>query len=243
MEKVGVIIQARMGSTRLPGKVMLDINGKTVLEQVINRVKLSKKVDEIIIATTTLERDEIIAKESNKCHVKSYRGSEEDVLSRYYYAAKENNIDTIVRVTSDCPLIDPFILDEIVDYYQNSNYTMVTNAGADVSNRTYPRGLDVEVFSFKMLEEAFNKATKKHHKEHVTPYIYEKSNNVFYYKDKNDYSKYRWTLDTEEDYKLIKEVYKGLNDKGEFFYKDIITLMEMNPELERINGHIEQKKI
>src|SRR5690554_5366006 len=113
--RIGAIIQARMGSSRLPGKVMKELKGKTVLEHVIERVKQSKMIEEIIIATTVHDRDDVIELEAVRCGVKAFRGSEDDVLSRYYYAAKENEIDVVVRITSDCPLIDPRILDEIVE--------------------------------------------------------------------------------------------------------------------------------
>ncbi|MDR7856912.1 glycosyltransferase family protein [Tissierella sp.] len=242
--KIVAIIQARMGSTRLPGKVMKKVGDKTILEHVISRVGQSKLVDEIITATTTKVDDDAIVYETNRLGVKYYRGSEDDVLSRYYYAAKENKADIVVRITSDCPLIDPIIVDEIIELYKNNKYDLVTNAGSDLTQRTYPRGLDTEVFSFKQLEIAYNEANKKHQREHVTPYIYENSNNIFYYKNDIDYSKYRWTLDTEEDFELIsmvyEELYKGQHD---FYLKDIIELFERKPELFSINAHIEQKKV
>jgi spore coat polysaccharide biosynthesis protein SpsF len=241
--KIGVIIQARMGSTRLPGKVMLKIRDKTVLGHVIERVKQSKLIDEVIIATTNDKNDDIIVEESLKYGVKFFRGDESDVLSRYYYAAKENNLDVIVRITSDCPLIDSKVIDEIVDFYLNSKYDIVSNAGSNLSNRTYPRGLDVEVFSFNVLEYANNNAKLTHQKEHVTPYIYE-NNNAFYYKNNVDYSIYRWTLDTNEDFKLISKIYdhlfKGLHN---FYLNDIVKLFEKMPELYQINSQVEQKKL
>lgn len=242
--KVVAIIQARMGSTRLSGKVMKNIKGKTVLEHVIERVKQAKLIDEIVIATTVDSRDEIIYNEALRCGVKAYRGSEEDVLSRYYYTAKENGADAIIRITSDCPLIDPMIVDKIVSYYLKSNYEIVTNAGSDLSQRTYPRGLDTEVFSFISLEEAFKKADKKYQREHVTPYIYENSINKFYYKSDVDYSKFRWTLDTKEDFELIEAIYNRLYlGKHDFYLNDIISVFEKEPELFNINAHIEQKKL
>jgi len=242
--KIGAIIQARMGSTRLPEKVMKKIAGKTVLEHVIERVKQSDLINEIIIATTTHERDDAIEAEALRCGVKVFRGSEEDVLSRYYLAAKKNNLDIIVRITSDCPLIDPIVLDEIVGYYLKHDYDIVSNAGPDICNRTYPRGLDTEVFSFEVLENAFNNATEKYQREHVTPYIYENSTNIFYYKNNIDYSKYRWTLDTDEDFKLISEIYKHMfNGKHDFYMNDIIKLFEQNPQLYEINAHVKQKEI
>lgn len=242
--KIGAIIQARMGSTRLPEKVMKTLQGKTVLEHVIERVKQSKLIDEIIIATTAHERDAVIESEALRCGVKAFRGSEDDVLSRYYYAAKENNLDVVIRITSDCPLIDPRIINDIVFFYKTNNYDIITNAGSDERKRTYPRGLDVEIFSFDILENAYNNASEKYQREHVTPYIYEVTQNKFFYKNQNDYSKYRWTLDTEEDFELIKEIYKTLY-KGvhDFYLDDIISLINEQPRLELINAHIEQKKL
>lgn len=242
--KVAAIIQARMGSTRLSGKVMKKIKGKTVLEHVIERVSQSSTINEIIIATTIHERDDIIAEEAIKLGIKIYRGSEEDVLSRYYYAAKEYSIDVITRITSDCPLIDPFVMDDIVRIYLNNDYDIVTNASSSLSQRTYPRGLDVETFSFACLEKAFKNANKQYQREHVTPFIYEYSEKTFYHKNKIDYSIHRWTLDTTEDFELIFTIYDRLyNGKHDFYFMDIINLFNDEPKLFDINGHIEQKNI
>lgn len=242
--KIGAIIQARMGSTRLPEKVMKKIEGKTVLEHVIERVSQSKLIDEIIIATTVHDRDSVIESEALRCGVKIFRGSEDDVLSRYYYAAKENKLDVVVRITSDCPLIDSIVLDEIITYYMKNKFDIVSNAGSDLHSRTYPRGLDTEVFSFVALENAFMNAEKKYQREHVTPFIYEMANQVFFYKNSVDYSKYRWTLDTEEDFELISQVYKHLY-KGihDFYLIDVVRLFEKMPQLYEINAQIEQKKL
>lgn len=242
--KIAVIIQARMGSTRLPGKVMKKIKDETVLSHVIERVRKAKTIDEIIIATTTLEQDQSIVNQGLQSNIKVFRGSETDVLSRYYLAAKENNVDIIIRITSDCPLIDPNIIDELVEHYQNSNYDIVTNAGNDISNRTYPRGLDTEVFSFEMLEAGYENATKDYQREHVTPYIYENAKSIYYYKNAHNFSEYRWTLDTEEDFQLIKEIYDVLyHGEHSFYMEDIIRLFKERPELYEINKNIEQKKI
>lgn len=243
--KTGVIVQTRVGSTRLPGKVMLDLCGKPVIDHVIDRLKQSRLLDEIIIATTTHERDAIIVEQAKKNGVKRFCGSEDDVLSRYYYAAKENNLDVVVRVTSDCPLIDPAILDDVVDFYMRNNYKLVTNAGTDLNQRTFPRGLDVEVFSFSALEYAFNNAQESYQREHVTPYLYEiYSDSVYYYKNDIDYSNFRWTLDTVEDYALISAIYERLYKEydSKFGFYEVLELMKSNPELVKINAHVEQKK-
>ncbi|MCL4442404.1 MAG: glycosyltransferase family protein [Firmicutes bacterium] len=244
MSQTVCIIQARMGSTRLPGKVLKDLSGKTVLEHLIDRVKQSKHIDEIVIATTLSEKDNAIVSESNRCGVRHFRGSEDDVLGRYYYAAKETNADTVLRITSDCPLIDPQVIDAVVAFYHNNHYSIVTNAGNDLNQRTYPRGLDLEVFSFESLQNAFYNAKEKYQREHVTPYIYENVEDVFYFKNNIDYSRYRWTVDTEEDFELISMVYKFLyKGRHDFYFNDILELFEKHPELVRINEHVEQKKL
>jgi spore coat polysaccharide biosynthesis protein SpsF len=242
--KTAAIVQARMGSTRLPDKVMKELNGKPVLWHDIQRIKQSKMIDEIIIATTTEKNDQIIYEKAIEWGVEVFRGSEEDVLKRYCDAASENDVDTIVRITSDCPLIDPQVIDEIVKYYNDNDYTLVTNAGSELKNRTYPRGLDTEGFSFKVLEEAFNKAEEKYQREHVTPYIYENYDDVYYYKNDKDLSNYRLTLDTEEDYELIKAIYEKLyHGKHNFYLNEIIELLDNNKELFKLNEKIKQKKV
>jgi spore coat polysaccharide biosynthesis protein SpsF len=242
--KIGAIIQARMGSTRLSGKVMKELKGKTILHHVIERVRLSKLIDTIIIATTVNDRDNIIAEEALRNGVEVFRGSEEDVLSRYYCAAKVHDLDIIIRITSDCPLIDPYVIDKLITSFLSGEYEIVSNAGAGPETRTFPRGLDTEVFSFFSLENAFKKAQEKYQREHVTPYIYETGKSVMYYKNDLDYSVYRWTLDTSEDYDLIRTIYERLYvDKHDFFMPEIIKLFLDEPELILINSHIEQKSL
>lgn len=242
--KIGAIIQARMGSTRLPGKVMKEIKGKTVLSHVIERVRKSRLIDEIIIATTIHPIDNVIVTEAEWCGASVFRGSEDDVLSRYYYATEENQIDVVVRITSDCPLIDPYVIDDSISSYLNNDYDIVTNASADLSLRTFPRGLDVEVFSYDTLRDAFINAKEKYQREHVTPYIYENSTKTFYNINHIDYSEYRLTLDTEEDFQLISKIYDCLYNKGNNFYLDeIVELFNQEPNLYLINAHVEQKKI
>ena len=241
---IGVIIQARMGSTRLPGKVMMELQGKSVLSHVIDRLKQSRLLNTIIVATTDKEEDSIIAKEALGNGAKVFRGSEQNVLSRYYFAAKENNLDVIVRVTSDCPLIDSKILDDLLGFYLSNHYDIVSNAGPELTQRTYPRGLDVEIFTFEVLEMTFINATQLYQKEHVTPYIYESSNRVYIYKNEFNYSNHRWTLDTKEDFRLISEIYANLyHGKHDFYMSDILNLFRKNPDLMLLNEHIEQKKL
>lgn len=242
--KIGAIIQARYGSTRLPGKVLLPLGGRSVLYHDIERVKQAERIEKIIIATSTHKQDDKIVKEAKSLGATYFRGSEQDVLARYYHAAKENKLDTIVRITSDCPLIDPFVVEQGISLFLEHETTIVTNATTDVSKRTFPRGLDVEVFSFDTLEWAFQKAVKAYQREHVTPFIYESVKQVTHLFNDVDYSNYRWTLDTREDYELITQIYDHLY-KGyhNFYLSDIINLMEKYPELKLVNAHVEQKRI
>lgn len=242
--KTVVIIQARMGSTRLPGKVMKKLFGKTVLQHVIERISQSKQIDEIVIATTTNEEDNVIEKEALSCNAKCFRGSEQDVLSRFYFAAKESNADIIVRISSDCPLTDPKEADKVVEFFKNHDYPYVSNGHKDPSQATYPKGLDTEVFSFQALEEAYLNADQPYQHEHVTPYLYEEGRKLFFFKYDQNYSRYRWTLDTEEDWELINRIYEYLyHGTHDFYLEDILRLMEQHPELCEINKNIQQKKI
>lgn len=244
--KKAAIIQTRMGSTRLPGKVMKIIMGKPIIEHVVNRVKASKEIDDIIIATTIKKEDDIIVEEAKKLNVKYFRGSEEDVLSRYYYAAKENNADIVIRITSDCPLIDPQIIDKIIKTFIETSKKEKIDYLSNTIERTYPRGLDVEVFNFETLEKAFKEADRPYQREHVTPYIYENLDvfNIKQFKNNADYSGYRLTLDTIEDLKVIEMIYKDLYSENKLFYMDdIIKYLGKHPEILELNKDIRQKEL
>lgn len=242
--KVVAIIQARMTSTRLPGKVLKTVLEKPLLEYQLERVSSSKLIDEIVVATTINKSDDPIIKLCNKLGVLTYRGSEEDVLSRYYEAAKQFNADVIVRLTSDCPLIDPEIIDQVIKLYitQKDVLDYVSNTLI----RTYPRGLDTEVFSFRALQVTYEKARLKSEREHVTAYIY-KNPDKFQLKNLSyvrDLSKHRWTVDTKEDFELIKQILESLYTNNQMFtMKDVLCLLDKNPSLFYLNAHIEQKKL
>lgn len=237
--KVVAIIQARIGSTRLPGKVMKTIADKTILEHVIERVKNSKEIDDIIIATTTKENDNVIVKEAERLGIKWFRGSEDDVLSRYYYAAQENKADAVVRITSDCPLIDSEIMDKMIYTFKTSSLDYLSNT----ITRTYPRGLDCEVFRFQALETSFGNAKLMHQREHVTPYIYENTQlfKIEQFTDNEDNSDLRCTLDTEEDYQTIKKTLEGI--KANYTYEDLLEFLKANPDITSINSSIIQKDV
>jgi spore coat polysaccharide biosynthesis protein SpsF len=242
--KVAAIIQARMGSTRLPGKVLKKVLGKTLLDYQIERVKRAKTIDEIIIATTTKESDDPIAQICQKLSIPYYRGSEEDVLSRYYEAATKFNVDVVVRLTSDCPIIDPNIIDNVVEHYleNKDRYDYVSNT----LTRTYPRGLDTEVMSYEVLKRVHEEAKELVYREHVTAYIYHHPDqfrlcNVS--NEKNE-SKHRWTVDTEEDFELIEKIISKLYPENTYFnMDDVLKLIDENPTWIDINSHIEQKKL
>ncbi|QGQ93526.1 acylneuraminate cytidylyltransferase [Paenibacillus psychroresistens] len=240
--KTVAIIQARMGSTRLPGKVMMQLMDRSVLGHVINRLQQVKFIDEIIVATSTLQMDDVIEDEAIKCGVSVFRGSEQDVLSRYYEAAIRANAEIIVRVTSDCPLIDPETTALIIEAFLQSDLDYLTNKLV----KTFPRGLDTEVFTMGALNEAYNKAVKPEQREHVTPYIYQNPDQFKFnfYKGEVDHSQHRWTLDTPEDWELISEIFKRLYHPGQIFSLNAcLDLMDKHPELVEINRHIHQKEL
>lgn len=240
--KTVAIIQARMGSSRLPGKVLLRLHDRTVLEHVIERVRQAKRVDEIWVATTTSQADHIIMSECNKYGVFVHRGSEQDVLGRYYETACLAAADIIVRITSDCPVIEPELIDSILALYLEKQADYASNT----QERSYPRGLDAEVFSFEALKRAFLEAVKPEQREHVTPYIYQNPD-LFRLESlvhHDNVSHFRWTLDTQEDWELIQAIYDRLYTKGALFsWIDALKLMEREPRLAAINAGVEQKKL
>ena len=241
--KLFIIIQARMTSTRLPKKVLLPLCEATVLEVMLKRLERWK--DNIIIATTDDGSETPIVDLCRKIEIRYFKGSRDNVLSRYYNTAVKHgakNNDTIVRLTSDCPLIDPEILKKTLDLYLDGDYDYVSNR----INKTFPVGLDVEIFNFNALEESYINARLEYEKEHVTPYMYLTQKEKFKigsYEDRNDYSKYRLTLDEEDDYLAIKEVYKKLNNRTDFSYDELINILESNPYIYQINNHVSQKKV
>lgn len=244
--KVVCLVQARVGSTRLPGKILKEICGKTILHHEIDRLKKCKEIDEIVIATTDKEDDDKIVNEAKKLSVKYFRGSENDVLSRFYYSAKENNADIIVRVTSDCPCIDFEILDKMLIYFKDKYKEKQIDYLSNTINRTYPRGYDIEIFTFSALEKSYINAKKEYEREHVTPYIYDKTNNFLKlsFENKEDYSEYRVTLDTIEDFIVIKNIFENLYYKNPYFkLNDVVQYLNNNLHIVDINKHIEQKKL
>jgi len=231
-----------MTSTRLPAKVMKQVLGKPLLEYQIERLKRVKLADQIVVATTINDTDQPIIDLCDRLSIPCYRGSEEDVLARYHGAAIANQADIVVRVTSDCPVIDPQVIDQAIQFYIDSHpkYDYVSNC----LEGSYPRGMDTEVFTFKVLDEAFYQATAQSDREHVTPFIYRQSNRyklrqVNYFENQGDY---RWTVDMPEDFELIKKIIENLYPfKPDFTLEDCLALLFQNPEWNMINKHIQQK--
>lgn len=238
------IIQARNNSTRLPGKVIKKICGKTILEHILNRVDKSEYINEIVVATTDDSKDDIIEKITLNNNKKIFRGDENNVLKRYYKAAKKNNADIVIRLTADNPLVDSKIIDKGIEEYLKET----KNKQVDYLriSKGYPLGLGVEVFSFYALEKAYKNAKKSYEKEHVTPYIYDANNSfkVIEYCSNEKYNEFRLTVDTYEDFKLVNEIYSSLYHlNNNFGLKEILNLLDERPELIEINRNIEQKKI
>jgi len=235
--KASVIIQARSGATRLPEKVLLKVMGKTILEYALERVCKAKNIENIILATTQEEEDIRIVNLAESLGVKSYRGSLEDVLDRYYQVAKLFGIEHVVRITADCPLIDPQIIDKAVGLYFESKADYCSNT----LKETFPDGEDVEVLSFNALHSAWKNARLLSEREHVTPYI--KNNPGIFklvnFENNTDISAKRWTLDTKEDFIFIKAVLEGLYPiNPDFNSEDVLEFLKQNPHLEEINKGI-----
>ncbi len=242
--KVVAIVQARMGSTRLLGKVLKDILGKPMLWHMLNRLRLSNGLDEIVLAIPDSAQNNRLEEFAKEFDFHSCRGSEEDVLSRYYEAAVKFSADVVVRLTSDCPLTDPRVTDKVIEEHLSSDVDYTSNT----IKRTFPRGLDTEVFNFEALERAYRKAKQDYEREHVTPYIYLHPE-IFKLKSVEVTGKLRrpdlrLTVDTEEDLKLIREIFKRLYRDGQFFYtEDVIDLLDEYPELIAINARVRQKGV
>jgi len=234
-QNIVAIIQARMGSTRLPGKVMMDIMGKPLLWHVVRRVSASQYISKVVVATSLSKKDDLI-EEFLKTHgIEFFRGSENDCLDRYYETAKKFKADVVVRITSDCPLICPEIIDKVITEYLEGDYDYVSNT----IFYTYPDGCDVEVFSFTALQRAWKESKDTVEREHVTPYM----RNSRKFRIKNVYNEipvnpeeYKWSVDRVEDLIFVREVYNNLfSDDRIFSYEEIMNLLKKNPHLKRIN--------
>jgi glutamate-1-semialdehyde 2,1-aminomutase len=229
------IVQARMGSTRLPGKVMMKINNTPMIGLLFERLSKSKKITKIVLATSINVNNNPLERYVNSLNYTVYRGDESNVLDRYYQAAKQENADVVVRITGDCPLIDGGLIDEVITGFINSDADYASNREPP----TYPDGLDVEVISIKALEEAHKKAKERFQREHVTPYIINSNTyKKFYLKNSKDLSAERWTVDEPEDFIIVKYIFNYFHPKINFSWRKIIELKENNPKLFTANEHL-----
>ncbi len=243
---IGAIIQARIKSTRLHGKILKTLpfnTNNTVLDNVIERVKQSKLINKIVIATTTDVADNPIINIAENQNVSYFRGDETDVLSRYYHSAKENNIDVVIRITSDCPCLDPKLLDMMIDKFLENNVDYIRFD----QEFDYPRGYDIEVLSIESLEKVYHEAKEKYEREHVTPYFYLTNKfKIMKVKAEPKYirSDIRVTLDTLEDYYVLCSLYDSLYDKNKFFgIDDVISECDAKPWIPFLNSKIIQKQV
>lgn len=241
--RVVAIIQARMGSTRLPGKVLLDIAGAPMFERVVKRVQRAHGLDEVVIATTIQPADDIIEQLCVERHWPCFRGSEEDVLDRYYRTACQFRADVVVRITSDCPLIDPEVVDRVIAEFM-TNQPAVDYASNTWPRRTFPRGLDTEVIRFDALERAWSEDANPAWREHVTPYIYRNPDlfRIHNVVSEPDYSHMRWTVDTPEDLTLVRLIYERFGH-DRFSWREVLAVLEEHPEWLEINRHIQQRAV
>jgi spore coat polysaccharide biosynthesis protein SpsF (cytidylyltransferase family) len=240
VKKISVLIQARTGSSRLPNKVLANIEQKQLIWHVINRVKKIKSVEQIALITSQLENDKILLDIAQQNGILGFAGDELDVLDRHYQCALKINADPIIRITSDCPLLDPFLVEEMLQIFLKNKYDYVSN----VTPPTFPDGLDVEIFSFKALEKTFNEAKLMSEREHVTPYISKNPNKfkLFNFKNSQDLSHLRWTVDRDVDLDLIQKIYSKMSPKTVFGMDDILKVLKSNPELLKINNHISRNE-
>ncbi|HET9989040.1 MAG TPA: glycosyltransferase family protein [Kofleriaceae bacterium] len=236
--KTVAIVQARLGSSRLPGKVLQDLAGDTMLARVVARLRAARTIDDIVIATTMNESDDPVVREAARLGVHVWRGSETNVLARYIGAARKYHAGAVVRVTSDCPLLDPETIDRVVSSLRAAALDYSSNTHV----RTYPRGLDVEAFYLETLEKIFRSATSAAAKEHVTAYVMEKPGEfaIHQVSAEADDSDLRWTVDTAEDLALVRTLFRELGLATIRPYREVVGAVRARPEL-NINAHITQK--
>ncbi|MDO4422093.1 MAG: glycosyltransferase family protein [Eubacteriales bacterium] len=237
---VNAIIQARCGSTRFPNKVFADINGKPLLWHVVNRLKYSDLIDEIIVATTVNAKDDVIETWCKNENVKCFRGSEDDVLDRYYQASLAFPSDYVVRVTADDPFKEPGVIDQVIGKLINENLDLVTNNFPP----SFPEGLDCEAFTFEILRTMALNATDPFEREHVTQYVYRNPDRFKIGNVSSDIplSHLRWTIDNTEDYLMVKEIYNKRNKDSNdiLLMNEILSILKENPDIANINSGVKR---
>jgi spore coat polysaccharide biosynthesis protein SpsF len=238
--RVVAIVQARMESTRLPGKVMTEIASRPIIQHVVERAQRAQRLDNIILATTRLKEDDILENFARQAGVACYRGEEQDVLARYYGAATQFQVEVIVRICSDNPLIDPQIIDKVIIEHLRSDADYTSNS----MKNTFPLGLNTEIFNCETLERAYKEARHDDEREHVTPYIWRHPGKfkLLNVANDTDYSYMRWTVDTVEDLAFVRRIYDHFQN-NDFTWKEVIHLLAIHPEWLEINRHVRQKAV
>ena len=259
MNKIA-IIQARMGSSRLPGKVLKDIAGKPMLLRVLERVSLAAQLDGILVAATSDAADDPLAVFCQEQGYQCFRGSQFDVLDRFYQAALQVQAGTVVRITADCPLIDPSLLDQLLDEFEKFDVDFAANRLPPPFKRSFPIGLDIEICKFAALERAWKEADQPHQREHVMPYLYEdtllkkvdsihsigtgsRGFKTLLLDHIPDLGELRWTVDTPQDLAFIRQVFSHFPDRIDFSWLEVLDLVRSNPDLALINTGIRHKSL
>ena len=232
-----------MNSSRLPGKVLKDLSGRPMLAWVVERARRAQSVDEVAVATTTDPSDDPVETWCLAQGVRFYRGSQFDVLDRYYQAARAFDAGVVVRITADCPLIDPQLIDLVLDGFFHAGADFAANRLPPPWHRTYPIGLDTEVCTFSALERAWREAAEPFEREHVMPYLYDTQGRfkVVVVDHQPDYGDLRWTVDTPEDLELLRRVFAAFPDPLSAGWKDVLALFEREPQLAELNAGIRHK--
>lgn len=243
--RVVAIVQARMGSSRLPGKVLAEVAGLPVLTHVLARSARIASVDRVVLATTTAPQDEAIAELGRQAGFAVTRGHPTDVLDRYRQAAIEANADVIVRVTGDCPLLDPQVSERALQVFLGADGELDFVANRLPDHRTYPIGLDTEICSRPALETAWREAKEPHQREHVMPFLYENPERfrVQLVDAEGEWGHLRWTVDTPEDLEFVRAIYQAFSPEVDFGWQEVLALLAEQPELRQINAGVEHRSL
>lgn len=258
--RVAAIIQGRMASSRLPGKILADLGGQPMLQRVFVRASRSAAVEETLFATTTDASDDAVVEYCEFSGIPCTRGSPFDVLDRYYQAARRLKAAVVVRITADCPVIDPALIDEVVQVLAGGGYDFACNRLPPPWQRTYPIGLDVEACTFEVLERAWKEAHEPQHREHVMPFLYEgvellevdrrlqrgvsgRGFQVALLHHTTDFGGYRWTVDTPQDLEFMRRVYEHFSGRDDFTWREVLDLVHDRPRLMQINAGVRHKTL